>query len=231
MNFQEYENEAARMAREHPTTLDQRICGALGLEGEGSELFRALVYVALYQCCGGVVAEQVKKEHGHDKPIDRTLIVKELGDALWYVMRTATAVGATLEEVAQTNLEKLRARHPSGTFTTSYADEELESTPEHVAHLDPLKSLNVTVLQRNQPMYDNLCSLMSKVHNIQRLSILLANRWKGIEHMSKDTTFDRRQMESEYRLFILSIRSTLDLMFTNAEKANRELASIEESLR
>ena len=37
-----------------------------------------------------------------------------MGDVLWYVAETATAIGVTLEDVARHNVEKLKKRYPAG---------------------------------------------------------------------------------------------------------------------
>jgi NTP pyrophosphatase (non-canonical NTP hydrolase) len=62
----------------------------------------------------GEVVEHVKKHVGHGHSLDNNKVVKELGDVLWYVATLAAAVGASLEDVAKTNIEKLRTRYPDG---------------------------------------------------------------------------------------------------------------------
>lgn len=47
-------------------------------------------------------------------PLDTEHLKKELGDVLWMVAEACTAMNWTLEEVAQANLSKLRARYPDG---------------------------------------------------------------------------------------------------------------------
>lgn len=78
--------------------------GALGLAGESGE-----------------VAELVKKHVHHHKPLDQAALVKELGDVLWYLAFLCEANGTTLEEVANANAAKLRARFPAG-FTSAAAN-------------------------------------------------------------------------------------------------------------
>ena len=66
--------------------------------------------------CGesGECAEILKKylHQGHE--FDREAMKAELGDVLWYVAELASGLGATLEEVAAGNIEKLRKRYPDG---------------------------------------------------------------------------------------------------------------------
>lgn len=71
--------------------------GALGLNGESGE-----------------VADMVKKNwmQGHDLDFDH--LAKELGDCMWYVAETATAIGYDLDTIMQMNIDKLKARYPDG---------------------------------------------------------------------------------------------------------------------
>lgn len=62
----------------------------------------------------GEVADKVKKiirdndlQFTQDK---KTEIIKEVGDVLWYCATLSHDLGFTLEEVAQTNVDKLRSR-------------------------------------------------------------------------------------------------------------------------
>ena len=62
----------------------------------------------------GETGEQIKKTWRDDGQIltpERVAkIRKELGDTLWYAARVATEIGADLGDVANENIEKLRAR-------------------------------------------------------------------------------------------------------------------------
>lgn len=49
-----------------------------------------------------------------DHPMDYNHVKKELGDLLWFVAEYCTARGWDLGEVAQMNIDKLRARYPEG---------------------------------------------------------------------------------------------------------------------
>ena len=65
---------------------------ALGLTGEAGEY-----------------AEKVKK-YLRDGTFDKQAMLKELGDVLWYLTRSANELGFNLNEVAQMNYEKLKDR-------------------------------------------------------------------------------------------------------------------------
>jgi len=62
----------------------------------------------------GEVADIVKKElfHGHEKDVES--VKKELGDVLHYFSGLATMYELSLEEIAQTNIDKLNKRYPNG---------------------------------------------------------------------------------------------------------------------
>lgn len=96
--FAEYHTErTTAQGVPFPDPKDRLLIGALGLGGESGE-----------------VLELVKKHLYHGKDLDREKLILELGDVLWYVMISADAIGATLEEVAIANNAKLRARYPNG---------------------------------------------------------------------------------------------------------------------
>ena len=62
----------------------------------------------------GEVVDLLKKYvfHGHD--FDSAKVRDELGDVLWYVAALAAACELSLDEVAEHNAAKLRARYPDG---------------------------------------------------------------------------------------------------------------------
>jgi NTP pyrophosphatase (non-canonical NTP hydrolase) len=69
----------------------------------------------------GEVMEHVKHVRFHGAALDKEHLIKELGDALWYLAEAATGLGVTLEDVAQRNIAKLRARYPEG-FTVERSE-------------------------------------------------------------------------------------------------------------
>lgn len=62
----------------------------------------------------GEVADYIKKFVGHGHALDRDKLANELGDVLWYVAVLADEIGYDLGTVAFKNIEKLKARYPSG---------------------------------------------------------------------------------------------------------------------
>lgn len=100
MNMHEYQHAALRTASMQLSNELKLATFGLGIAGEAGE-----------------VADMVKKRLGHGHALDREKFIKELGDVLWYIATLADQVGATLETVAQANIEKLAKRYPDG-FST-----------------------------------------------------------------------------------------------------------------
>ena len=97
MTLDEYQSLAARTIGADRTHEQQLANAALGLAGEAGE-----------------VADTMKKHLFHGYPLDRDALVKELGDCMWYIAMFATELGVSLDEIARTNIEKLRRRYPDG---------------------------------------------------------------------------------------------------------------------
>ena len=97
MTGNEYQALAMRTSRKDLSPDYHLLNGALGLNGESGE-----------------VADMVKKNwmQGHDLDFDH--LAKELGDCMWYVAETATAIGYDLDTIMQMNIDKLKARYPDG---------------------------------------------------------------------------------------------------------------------
>lgn len=92
MRFDTYQAEM------HRTYHHGRLEGhALGLAGETGE-----------------ICDMVKKALYHKVPYDLDAMKKELGDLLWYLTAVASDHGFKLSDVAETNVQKLRKRYPSG---------------------------------------------------------------------------------------------------------------------
>lgn len=73
----------------------------------------------LHHALHGIAAESgeihglfQKEYQGH--PLDPAHLKKEFGDLLWMISEGCTAMGWTLEEVGQENIDKLKARYPEG---------------------------------------------------------------------------------------------------------------------
>lgn len=62
----------------------------------------------------GELNDMVKKWVFHEKGLDETHLMKELGDVMWYVAMMCQSMGWELDDVMQMNIDKLVARYPDG---------------------------------------------------------------------------------------------------------------------
>lgn len=93
----------------------------------GKKSVQGLIYTTLkLNGEAGEVAEGVGKAIRDDgakiTPEREIALVRELGDVLWYVAATANELGYDLSEIAQINLDKLKARREAGTLSGSGSD-------------------------------------------------------------------------------------------------------------
>ena len=95
MTANEYQQLSLRTANYNDP--DLLINGVMGLCGEAGE-------------CVDLVKKMLFQGH----PLNHEHLAKELGDVAWYLAVTAHAIGYTLEEVFQMNVDKLKARYPDG---------------------------------------------------------------------------------------------------------------------
>lgn len=96
MNMNEYQKLAARTINNDLNCADKESHALHGMVSEVGELHG--IYQKMYQ--------------GHD--IDREHVKKELGDLLWFIAEYCTVYGWELDEIAQMNIDKLKARYPDG---------------------------------------------------------------------------------------------------------------------
>jgi NTP pyrophosphatase (non-canonical NTP hydrolase) len=96
MTANEYQRQRAEDNGDVPFE-EARVLYSLGIAGEAGE-----------------VADYMKKVIGHGKEFDRTKLVDELGDVLWYVSQLAHIHDIPLEEIMTMNTAKLRMRYPHG---------------------------------------------------------------------------------------------------------------------
>lgn len=76
---------------------------------------RCLEYHALHGMVGeiGEMHSIYQKVYqGHE--LDEEHLKKEVGDLLWFIAEYCTVLGWTLEDVMQTNIDKLKERYPNG---------------------------------------------------------------------------------------------------------------------
>ncbi len=97
MKFNNYQELALRTWKPEEYPIDVRAYLVMGLTGEAGE-----------------VAEKIKKLFRNGGAIDPVLLKYELGDVLWYLSTLAHELGFTLDDVAQSNLDKLWDRKERG---------------------------------------------------------------------------------------------------------------------
>ena len=97
MTFDDYQSLALRTVNPSLTPNQRLGMAALGLCGESGE-----------------AGEVVKKHLYHHAALDRSALIKETGDALWYIALMCDCLGISLSELAQLNIDKLQARYPEG---------------------------------------------------------------------------------------------------------------------
>lgn len=111
MTYREEVLRTAGVSIEKDSLRDQLLLGATGLAGEGGE-----------------VVDIIKKHVFHGKELDRTALVKELGDVRWYFEYLLIANNISMDEVEKANVAKLRARYPNGFNQTDANNRKNEDT-------------------------------------------------------------------------------------------------------
>ena len=108
LTFDEYDDRSQSRAV-YPNVGDNVLYPVLGVCGEAGEL-----------------AEKLKKclrdKDGQIAGEDHRLMVKEVGDVLWYLSAVCRELGISLEHAAKVNLEKVDGRHDRGTLHGSGDD-------------------------------------------------------------------------------------------------------------
>lgn len=97
MTINEYQKLALTTANPNLSEKDRLLNGVMGLCGEAGE-----------------VIDLVKKHLAQGHALDKEHLAKELGDVAWYLALTASAIGYSLEDVFQMNIDKLKKRYPEG---------------------------------------------------------------------------------------------------------------------
>ena len=96
MSANDYQKAALRTESVPDTTM-RILQGVMGLSGEAGECLD-LFKKHLFQ--------------GHD--LEKEHLARELGDVAWYLAICADAIGYSLNDIFQMNIDKLKARYPEG---------------------------------------------------------------------------------------------------------------------
>ena len=109
MTVNEYQQLAMTTLNKELSEKEILINGVMGLCGESGEAI-----------------DIVKKWFAHGHELDKEHLKKELGDVAWYLAEASSALGFTLEEILEANIDKLRKRYPEG-FETKKSVERDET--------------------------------------------------------------------------------------------------------
>ncbi len=77
------------------------------------------IYMLCFGLMGetGEVVDYLKKVAFHNHPFDKQILIKEIGDLMWYLIGLTDSFNIDLEDVFEKNIQKLQQRYPNG-FTT-----------------------------------------------------------------------------------------------------------------
>lgn len=89
--------------------LAMRTC-SIPYENKNERLYHAVF--GLTSEAGEVAGIMQKRFQGHE--FDREHMKKELGDCLWMIAEACEALDFDMDDVMQTNIDKLKARFPEG---------------------------------------------------------------------------------------------------------------------
>jgi NTP pyrophosphatase (non-canonical NTP hydrolase) len=114
MDYKEYQKESARTFSYRKEALDtvstdETHC-VIGMVTESAEL-----------------ADAYKKFIFYGKPLDEVNVKEELGDLMWYIANLCRLKGFDLEEIMQTNINKLRVRYPDKFINELALERNLEN--------------------------------------------------------------------------------------------------------
>ena len=100
MNFNDYQTKSRKTAG-YPTIGHAVIYPTLGLVNEAGEV-------------AGKIKKVFRDKEGQISAETREALKAELGDVLWYLAQVATELDLSLEEIAESNIEKLYSRLERG---------------------------------------------------------------------------------------------------------------------
>ena len=101
MNFNEYQKKAAKYDLSEVTAnlkevgFIEKVLGLVGEAGETADKIKKIL-----RDKDGVVSVE-----------DKDLIIKELGDTLWYIASIARYLDVSLSDIAEKNIKKLESRY------------------------------------------------------------------------------------------------------------------------
>ena len=110
MNLREYAIQAKRTMSECETPLLDDLHMILGLQTESAE-----------------ISDVYKKNIAYGKDLDLVNVKEEIGDLMFYIVNLCTLKGWDLEDILQTNIDKLKARFPDKFSNENALNRNLEN--------------------------------------------------------------------------------------------------------
>ena len=101
LDFNEYQKQALTTAASTGDEFKDIMHWALGVNGEAGEIAEKLKKI-------------IRDKNGEISEADKSELAKEIGDVLWYLAVLADELGLSFEEIAGSNLEKLKSRKNRG---------------------------------------------------------------------------------------------------------------------
>lgn len=101
----------------------------VSLDEKGANIERLMTGAIGLNAEGGEVMEIVKKVVFQGKPWNNETIEhlkRELGDVMWYVIQCLIALETDIDEIIETNIDKLKKRYPGGEFDPYYSENRQE---------------------------------------------------------------------------------------------------------
>lgn len=88
------------------------------VESEKTLIDKGKMENILHGCIGasteaGELLDAYKKVHFYSKPLDVINVKEEIGDIMWYVAILCRELDLNMEDILNTNINKLRARFPN----------------------------------------------------------------------------------------------------------------------
>lgn len=101
MTLDEYQKKAATTALYSGDEFLDLLHWTLGVGGEAGEITEKIKKI-------------VRDKHGHISEADKKELAKEVGDVLWYLAVLSSHLGYSFDDIAKTNLAKLKSRQERG---------------------------------------------------------------------------------------------------------------------
>lgn len=110
MNLQDYKDKAKRTLSKCENELMDDIHMVSGMITESAEIM-----------------DVYKKHIAYGKPLDLVNVKEEIGDLMWYIINMCNLHDWNLEDIMQTNIDKLSSRYPEKFTNEKAINRDLET--------------------------------------------------------------------------------------------------------